>query len=221
MILAGRVQVNEEVVKELGTKVNPSVDTILVDGKAIGKEQHVYILMNKPKGYISAVTDPKGRRVVTDLLKDTNERVYPVGRLDYDTEGLLLLTNDGEFANLLTHPRFHVPKTYHATVKGVPHGELLDKLREGVKLDDGMTAPADVEYVDVAEDSSMSIIRITIAEGRNRQVRRMFEKIGFPVQKLIRVKFGYLTLHGVARGRYRALTASEVKELQDLAYRPS
>jgi 23S rRNA pseudouridine2605 synthase len=221
MILAGRIAVNDEVVKELGVKVDPAADTITVDGKAINKEAHVYILLHKPKGYISAVKDPKGRKVVTDLLKDVDARVYPVGRLDYDTEGLILLTNDGEFANLLTHPKFHVPKTYHASLKGVPHGDLLDQLRAGVKLEDGMTAPAEVEYVDVEENSSASVISITIAEGRNRQVRRMFDKIGFPVQKLRRVKFGYLTLHGVSRGKYRHLKPSEVKELQDMAFRPN
>ena len=221
MILAGRVAVNDAIVKELGVKVDPAADTITVDGKAINKETHVYILLHKPKGYISAVKDPKGRKVVTDLIKDIDARLYPVGRLDYDTEGLILLTNDGEFANLLTHPKFHVPKTYHASLKGVPHGDLLDQLRAGVKLEDGMTAPAEVEYVDVEENSSASVISITIAEGRNRQVRRMFDKIGFPVQKLRRVKFGYLTLHGVSRSRNRHLTASEVKELQDMAFRPS
>jgi 23S rRNA pseudouridine2605 synthase len=149
------------------------------------------------------------------------ERVYPVGRLDYETEGLLILTNDGEFANLLTHPKFHVPKMYQVYMKGVPHGDLLDQLRKGVQLEDGMTAPAEVEYVDVAEDQSSSVIRITISEGRNRQVRRMIEKIGFRVEKLRRVKFGYLTLDGLPRGKFRKLTASEVKELQDLAFRPS
>lgn len=221
MILAGRVLVNDEVVKELGTKVDPSTDIIAVDGRVIGKEEHVYLMLNKPKGYISAVKDPKGRRVVTDLIKGLTERVYPVGRLDYETEGLLILTNDGEFANLLTHPKYHVPKMYQVYMKGVPHGDLLDQLRKGVQLEDGMTAPAEVEYVDVAEDQSSSVIRITISEGRNRQVRRMIEKIGFRVEKLRRVKFGYLTLDGLPRGKFRKLTASEVKELQDLAFRPS
>ena len=221
LILAGRVIVNDEIVKELGTKVDPNTDIIIVDGKVIGKEEHVYLMLNKPKGYISAVKDPKGRRVVTDLIKGLPQRVYPVGRLDYDTEGLLLLTNDGAFANMLTHPKFHVPKMYHATLKGVPHGELLEQLRQGVKLEDGMTSPADVEYVDIAEDSSSSVIRITISEGRNRQVRRMFEKIGYKVEKLRRVKFGYLTLDGLPRGKFRQLTVAEVKELEDLSFRPS
>jgi 23S rRNA pseudouridine2605 synthase len=221
LILAGRVLVNDEIVKELGTKVDPNTDIIVVDGKVIGKEEHVYLMLNKPKGYISAVKDPKGRRVVTDLIKGLPQRVYPVGRLDYDTEGLLLLTNDGAFANMLTHPKFHVPKMYHATLKGVPHGELLEQLRQGVKLEDGMTSPADVEYVDIAEDSSSSVIRITISEGRNRQVRRMFEKIGYKVEKLRRVKFGYLTLDGLPRGKFRQLTVAEVKELEDLSFRPS
>jgi len=126
---------------------------------------------------ITGWADDKGRKIVTDYLKGITERVYPVGRLDYDTEGLLLLTNDGDFANLLTHPKHHVPKTYHATVKGIPHGTALDKLKAGINLEDGMTAPAEVEYKDIDEVNKEAVISITIHEGRNRQVRRMFEAI--------------------------------------------
>jgi 23S rRNA pseudouridine2605 synthase len=143
--------------------------------------------------------------------------VYPVGRLDYDTEGLLLLTNDGEFAHMLTHPKHHVPKTYQATVKGVPHGSLLDKLRAGVKLDDGMTSPAEVEYADINPEKNETIVQITIYEGRNRQVRRMFESISFPVIRLKRIKFGPIFLTGVPRGKYRHLSPNEIKELKDAA----
>jgi len=214
IILAGRVEVNDQKVTELGIKVDPQADTIKVDGKAILQEKKVYILFHKPKGVITSVADPQGRKVVTDYLKGIRERVYPVGRLDYDTEGLLILTNDGEFANLLTHPKFHIPKTYHVTVKGVPHGELLEKLSKGVMLDDGMTAPAEVEYFDIQEDQKQSTISITIYEGRNRQVRRMFEAIRYPVVKLRRVQFGPLFLQGVPRGKYRYLSDQEVKELQ-------
>ncbi|TCZ81252.1 rRNA pseudouridine synthase [Paenibacillus albiflavus] len=219
IIAAGRVQVNEETVTTLGMKVDPNTDVITVDGRQIGSEKKIYIIFNKPKGVITSANDPEGRRVVTSYLKGITERVYPVGRLDYDTEGLLLLTNDGEFAHLLTHPKHHVPKTYHATVKGVPHGSVLDKLREGVLLEDGITAPAEVEYVDVDLENKQSVISITIHEGRNRQVRRMFEAVSYPVQKLKRVKFGALLLNGLPRGKFRILTPKEVKEITDEAIR--
>jgi 23S rRNA pseudouridine2605 synthase len=219
MITAGLVEVNDQVVKELGTKVNPSSDSIKVKGKPIQLEKKVYILFHKPKGVITAVSDPKGRKVVVDYLKGVDERVYPVGRLDYDTEGLLILTNDGEFSNVLTHPKHEVGKTYHATVKGVPHGDKLERLRNGIKLEDGMTAPAEVEYYDVDPEQKQSIISITIYEGRNRQVRRMFDAIGFPVQRLRRISMGNLTLHGLSRGRFRHLTPVEIKELLDLSQR--
>lgn len=219
LILQGKVEVNDQVVTTLGVKVDPDVDVIKVNGRPIRKEQKVYIVLHKPKGVITSVKDPKGRRVVTDYLKGIKERVYPVGRLDYDTEGLLLLTNDGEFANLLMHPSHHVPRTYHAYVKGVPHGDVLDKLREGIMLDDGITMPAEVEYYDVAPGESSSIISITIYEGRNRQVRRMFDKVGYPVYRLKRIQFGTLFLQGLPRGKYRLLSAQEVKELRDAAHK--
>jgi 23S rRNA pseudouridine2605 synthase len=174
-------------------------------------------MLNKPKGVITSAKDPQGRKVVADFLPGIRERVYPVGRLDYDTEGLLLLTNDGEFANLLTHPSHHVPKMYFATVKGTPHGSLLEKLKSGIMLEDGMTAPADVEYQDVDEENKTSTIRITIYEGRNRQVRRMFDAINHPVVRLRRVKFGDIGLQNLARGQFRHLTPVEVKELREAA----
>ncbi len=216
IIQEGRVQVNGETITELGTKVTPGTDAIMVDGRPIGSEKKVYLMFHKPKGCITSVTDPGGRKTVMDFMKDVKERVYPVGRLDYETEGLLLLTNDGEFANRLTHPKFHVPKTYHATVKGVPHGSVLEQLARGIKLEDGMTAPAVVEYHDIAANEQESIISITIHEGRNRQVRRMFESVNYPVIRLKRVQYGSLTLHGLARSKYRTLTASEVKELMNI-----
>lgn len=216
-IQAGRVQVNDKTVTALGVKVDPDVDTIKVDGRPINRQRKTYILFNKPKGVITSASDPQGRTVVTDYIKDVKERIYPVGRLDYDSEGLLLLTNDGELANLLTHPRHHVPKTYHATVSGVPHGDLLDKLRQGVRLEDGVTAPAEVEYVDVDPDNNVSVISITIYEGRNRQVRRMFEAIGYPVSRLKRVQFGPLGLAGLPRGKHRRLTDAEVEALRQSA----
>jgi 23S rRNA pseudouridine2605 synthase len=216
-ITAGRVTVNDEPVTTLGAKVDPFRDEIKVDGKRVRLQSKLYLMFNKPKGVITAVTDPHGRQVVSDYLKGVKERVYPIGRLDYETEGLLLLTNDGDFANLLTHPRHHVPRTYHATVKGVPHGDVLDKLRKGIKLEDGVTMPAEVEYLDVDPEKNQSVITITIYEGKNRQVRRMFEAIHYPVERLKRVKFGELTLGGLQRGKYRLLSSEEVQLLRDSA----
>lgn len=213
LILSGKVQVNGETVTTLGTKADPAVDSITVNGRAIGKEKKMYIVFNKPKGVITSASDPQGRKIVTDYLKGITERLYPVGRLDYDTEGLLLLTNDGEFAHLLTHPKHHVSKTYHATVKGVPHGSDLDKLKKGIMLEDGMTSPAEVEYQDIDPEGKFSTISITIHEGRNRQVRRMFDAISHPVTKLKRVSFGDLYLGNLKRGLYRHLTKEEIEGL--------
>lgn len=213
LITSGQVQVNGETVTALGTKADPAVDVITVNGRTIGAEKKIYIMFNKPKGVITSASDPQGRKIVTDYLKGITERLYPVGRLDYDTEGLLLLTNDGDFAHLLTHPKHHVPKTYLATVKGVPHGTELDKLKDGVMLEDGMTAPAEVEYYDVDPDGKQAVISITIHEGRNRQVRRMFEAIQHPVTKLKRISFGGLYLDNLKRGLYRHLSKEEVEEL--------
>jgi 23S rRNA pseudouridine2605 synthase len=217
LILEGKVQVNGETVTELGTKADPAQDIITVSGKPIKNEKKVYIMLNKPKGVITSASDPEGRKIVSDYLKGIKERVYPIGRLDYDTEGLLLLTNDGEFANLLSHPKYHVPKTYLATVKGVPHGTELDKLRQGIMLEDGMTSPAEVEYKDVDPDNKQSVISITIHEGRNRQVRRMFEAISHPVTRLKRISYGDLLLQNLKRGLYRHLTADEINQLMQMA----
>ncbi|MCL6602434.1 MAG: rRNA pseudouridine synthase [Paenibacillus sp.] len=217
LILAGKVEVNGELVTTLGTKADPDKDTITVSGRPIRGEKKIYVMFNKPKGVITSASDNKGRKVVTDYLKGIDERVYPVGRLDYDTEGLLILTNDGEFANLLTHPKHHVPKTYHATVKGVPHGSALDKLKAGINLEDGMTAPAELEYKDIDEVNKEAVISITIHEGRNRQVRRMFEAISHPVLRLKRVSFGDISLQNLKRGSYRHLTKDEINHLQQIA----
>ncbi|AIW40499.1 pseudouridine synthase [Paenibacillus sp. SEL3] len=217
LIQAGSVEVNGVVVTELGTKADPDQDMITVKGRPIKTEKKIYLMMNKPKGVITSASDPEGRKIVSDYLKGVKERVYPVGRLDYDTEGLLLLTNDGEFANLLTHPKHHVPKTYVATVKGVPHGTELDKLKKGIVLEDGITAPAEVEYKDVDPNGKESVIQITIYEGRNRQVRRMFEAISHPVIRLKRIAFGDLLLQNLKRGLTRPLTKDEINRLIQLA----
>lgn len=213
LILDGRVEVNDQVITELGVKADPEVDVIKVNGKPIKQERKVYLLFHKPKGVITSVSDPKGRKTVADFMQKIPERVYPIGRLDYDTEGLLLLTNDGEFAQAMMHPASEIPKTYHVYVNGVPHGSILEKLKSGIQLEDGMTAPAEVEYVDVMPDRNESIIALTIHEGRNRQVRRMFEAVSFPVRKLRRVGYGFLTLEGVSRGKHRFLTKEEVNNL--------
>lgn len=217
LISAGKVTVNGEVVTALGAKADPAVDVITVSGRPIKRENKLYIMFNKPKGVITSVSDPKGRSVVTDYLKDIKERLYPVGRLDYDSEGLLLLTNDGDLAHKLTHPRHHVPKTYHATVERVPHGNDLEKLKRGIKLEDGMTAPAEVEYHDIDPDGKFATISITIREGRNRQVRRMFDAIHHPVTRLKRISFGGLFLNNLQRGKHRKLTAEELRKLQEAA----
>ncbi|WP_168119193.1 pseudouridine synthase [Paenibacillus sp. HB172176] len=219
LIQSGAVTVNGEKVTTLGVKADPAVDAIAVNGKTIRGEKKLYLMLNKSKGVITSANDPQGRKVVTDFLPGIKERVYPVGRLDYDTEGLLILTNDGEFANLLTHPKHHVPKTYHATVKGVPHGTALEQLQKGVKLEDGMTSPAEVEYHDVDTDKNEATIAITIYEGRNRQVRRMFEAVGHKVIRLKRIKFGELGLQQLGRGKFRHLTPQEVEELKAAAFK--
>lgn len=216
MILEGKVQVNGKVVKELGTKVSQS-DTIEVLGVKLEKEQKVYHLLYKPRGIISAVSDDKGRKTVADLFPHIKERLFPVGRLDYETSGLLLMTNDGDFSYILTHPKFKVDKTYVARVKGIPTKEQLLPLERGVVLEDGKTAPARVKLLSSERKANKSIIEITIHEGKNRQVRRMFDAIGFPVQKLKRERFAFLTLHGLNAGDSRELTSHEVKLLRVLA----
>ncbi|RIX53447.1 rRNA pseudouridine synthase [Paenibacillus nanensis] len=213
LILSGAVEVNGEKVTTLGVKADPATDVITVNGKPVKGEKKLYIMMNKVKGVITSAKDPQGRKIVTDFLPGIKERVYPVGRLDYDTEGLLLLTNDGDFANMLTHPSHHVPKTYLATVKGIPHGSALEQLQKGIQLEDGMTAPAEVEYHDVDTEKNEATISITIYEGRNRQVRRMFDAINHKVIRLKRIKFGDLGLQQLGRGKYRHLTPQEVKDL--------
>lgn len=217
LIVEGKVRVNGKIVKELGTKVAAS-DEIEVEGVKLEKEDKVYFLLYKPRGYISAVTDDKGRKTVTDIFKKrVHQRIFPVGRLDYDTTGLLLLTNDGEFSYQLTHPKFKIDKTYIARVKGIPTVDGLKKLQRGIKLEDGKTAPALVSMTSSDEVAGKAICEITIHEGRNRQVRRMFEAIGTPVVKLKRERFAFLDLGGLVPGEYRELTKHEVKLLRVLS----
>ena len=213
LITAGRVAVNGRVVTELGTKADPGRDSITLDGKKIAPAvSGVYLLLYKPAGYMTTLKDPEGRPLVTDLLKDVRERVYPVGRLDYNTEGLLLLTNDGDWANALAHPRHEVDKGYHVRIRGRVTEEQLRKLAAGVQLDDGMTAPAVVSLV--RESESNTWLSITIHEGRYRQVRRMCEAVGLSVVRLKRVSYAFLTLEGLRSGEYRTLSRDEVERLR-------
>lgn len=216
LIKEGRVKVNGKVVKELGIKVASS-DRVEVDEVQIQREEPVYYMFYKPRGVISSVKDDKGRKVVTDFMPQMLERIYPVGRLDYDTSGLLLLTNDGEFANLLMHPRHGVEKLYVVKTKGIPAKEQLRKLERGIMLEDGKTAPARVKMISMDKKKNTAIVEIVIHEGRNRQVRRMFDAIGNEVLKLKRERYGFLTLQGLSTGQTRELTPHEVKQLRAMA----
>ncbi|OZM57155.1 pseudouridine synthase [Lottiidibacillus patelloidae] len=215
LIVEGKVKVNGKVIKELGTKVSGN-DEVEVDGIPLYKEEHVYFVLYKPTGVISSVQDEKGRKVVTDYLYGVEQRVFPVGRLDYDTSGLLLLTNDGDLANKLMHPKFNVEKKYIAKVEGIPSKEVLLNLTRGIVLGDGKTKPAKTKLISGDRRKNTSIIEITISEGRNRQVRRMFEAIGHPVKKLKREKYGMLNLLGMNPGDVRELKPFEVKQLKQL-----
>ncbi|MHB8058498.1 MAG: pseudouridine synthase [Desulfuromonadaceae bacterium] len=212
LILNGQVAVNGVVVTELGSKADPDKDIITVDGKALKiSAQRLYILLNKPPGYITALKDGQGRPLVTDLLKDVPDRVYPVGRLDYNTEGLLLLTNDGDWANRLMHPRHEIEKEYHVRVRGKVIDQQLKRMAEGVELEDGKTAPAVVNLVKSGEQNDW--ISVAIHEGRNRQVRRMCETVSLSVVRLKRIRYGSLMLGTLRAGQFRYLTDTEVREL--------
>lgn len=216
IILDGKVTVNGKVVKELGVKVSGN-DRVEVEGIPLEREIPVYYLFYKPRGVISSVSDDKGRKVVTDYLPEIKQRVYPIGRLDYDTSGLLLLTNDGEFANLLMHPSNEIDKVYVAKTKGIPTKENLKKLQKGIVLEDGKTAPAKVKLLSFDKKKQTSVIEISIHEGRNRQVRRMLDAIGCPIMKLKRERYGFLTLAGLSAGDTRELTPHEVKQIRVMA----
>lgn len=213
LILEGRVRVNGIIIREVGLKVDPQRDIIIVDGKRIEAQPKRYYLFNKPKGVITTASDEKGRETVMDYFKKVPERIYAVGRLDQNTEGLLLMTNDGTLANILMHPSKMVDKTYEIKVKGRIRDAVLQQLADGVPLVDGMTAPADVYYIGYDSHTNITSLEITIHEGRNRQVRRMMEYVGYQVHNLRRVQYAFLTLSGVKRGAYRSLTREEVADL--------
>lgn len=211
LILKGKVIVNDEVVTELGVKVGPK-DDILVDGNAIEKEQKEYILLYKPRGVVSTTSDEHKRKTVVELIQTTN-RIYPIGRLDYDTTGLLLLTNDGEFANLVMHPKNKIEKVYVAKINGILNAPAISKLKNGVVIDGEKTAPAKLKILDFDKSKEQSIVQLTIFEGKNHQVKKMFEAVGFTVLKLKRESIAFLTLDGLTPGEYRRLNPKEVKKL--------
>lgn len=213
MITDGEVKVNGKVVKELGTKVTGK-DTIIVNGVPISKEEHVYYLLYKPRGVVTTVKDDKKRKTVLDFFENVSERIYPVGRLDYDTSGLLLLTNDGELDNRLTHPKYEFEKNYVAKVKGIVSNNDLKQLRVGVMVDDKKSAPAKVKLIKTNEDAKTSIVSLTIHEGRNHQVKKMMSAVGHSVMKLSRESYGFLTLQGLQPGEWRRLKPHEVEELK-------
>lgn len=212
LILEGRVSVNGVVCRVLGTKVDPQHDVVAVDGKPIPRRvKSVYLMLNKPAGYITTVADPEKRPTVMDLVPH-HSRIYPVGRLDANSEGLLLMTNDGELANLLSHPRYSMEKEYHVSILGVVKEAGLQTLRSGVEIEGGRTRPAKVRVL--SSDGRVTWLSIAIHEGRNRQIRRMMNTLGYQVDRLMRVRIGPLWLGSLAKGAYRHLTPAEVRKLK-------
>jgi pseudouridine synthase len=218
LIEEGRVSVNGRTIREMGVKADPAADDIRVDGRRLrAPERHRYILLNKPAGVVTTRSDPQRRQTVVDLLQGVREYVYPVGRLDYDSEGLLILTNDGDLAARLTHPRHEVERTYEAHVAGTPGTDAVERLRRGIPLDGRRTMPADVK---VFSRGANGVVLITIREGRNRQVRRMCEAVGHPVRKLRRVRIGPITDRRLRLGQWRDMSLQEVKLLKSLVEAP-
>lgn len=216
LILDGKVKVNHKVVTTLGTKVSKH-DEVTVNDIPIEKEKPVYYMLYKPRNVISSVKDDKGRKVVTDFFPDVTERIFPIGRLDYQTSGILLLTNDGEFAHLLMHPRFEIDKVYVAKLKGIPSRKELNQLQKGVQSDGELLKAIRSKVLSVDQHKKTSIVQMTLHEGKNRHIRRMMDALGYPVMKLKRETFGLLTLKGLMPGEYRALTPHEVKQMREMA----
>ena len=215
LILSGKVSVNGEVINTLGSRASYS-DTIIINGVTLKLEPKEYVLLYKPRGVVSSVSDEKGRKTVVDIVESEN-RLYPVGRLDYDTSGLLLLTNDGELTNLLIHPSHEVEKVYIVKIDDVVNPELVKSLAKGVMVDGKKTGKARVKIKKIDKKKKSSIIELTIYEGRNHQVKKMFEAIGYKVSKLKRERFAGLTLDGLTSGQYRHLSIKEVKKLYAVA----
>lgn len=215
IIQQGRVKVNGEVVKELGTKVGKN-DIVSVDNIPLEIEQKVYILLNKPREVVSTADDDKNRATVIDLVEEIEQRVYPVGRLDYDVTGALMLTNDGDLSFKLTHPSFEFPKTYVVKAKGHMQKKDGNILAKGIELEGVMTAPARVNILSYDRTSDTTMVRITLHEGRNHQVKNMFASVGYPVAALTRERFGFLSTDGLQSGEWRLLTPHEVKQLEQM-----
>ncbi len=218
MISQGLVSVNGKIVAEQGVKIDPVVDRVVVDGKLLkfdSAADKITLLLHKPIGYVSTMSDPQNRPLVKDLYKSFKERLFPVGRLDINTSGLLLCTNDGALANQLMHPRYKFEKEYHITVTGKFSNHDLDLLKIGVELEDGFARPLQADLL--RSENRHSILTMVIAEGRNRQVRRMLQALDFKVTALVRVRLAFLTLDGVKKGSWRRLQASELRRLQKLA----
>lgn len=209
LIKEGKVEVDGKIVKELGTKVSGK-ERIIVEGNLLKKEEKEYYLLNKPREVITSVSDDKNRKTVVDLI-ETDKRIYPVGRLDYDTTGAILLTNDGEFANILMHPSNKIDKVYLAKLEGIIKGEQINALKNGVMLDDVLVKASRVKLKKVNQENSTSMVEITIHEGKNHQVKRMFESVGFHVEKLTRERIGIFDINNLKSGQYRKLTPKEVQ----------
>ncbi|SDJ66605.1 pseudouridine synthase [Sediminibacillus albus] len=216
LIEEGQVKVNGKVVTTLGTKVS-SDDKVEVNGVPLEKEEPVYYLLYKPRGVISSVKDDKNRKVVTDFLPEIEQRVFPVGRLDYDTSGLLLLTNDGDFANLLMHPRHEIDKVYVAKTKGIPDKDTLLTIKKGVRSEGDLLKAAHAKILSNDHKKNTAIVQLVLHEGKNRHIRRMMEALNYPVDKLKRERYAFLTLQGLNPGEFRELTPHEVKKLRTLA----
>ncbi len=210
LIKEGRVKVNGEVCTKLGTAVS-NKDVIMVDGKVIKQETKVYIVINKPRNCLTTTSDDRGRPIILDYIKNVKERIYPVGRLDFDTTGVVILTNDGDFANLLMHPSNEIKKTYRVSISGEVSEDKLDRLRAGLRISKEEFSPAYVEFVKYNPENGKSTVNITIHEGRNHQVKRMFEAIGYKVVKLHRVSIGHISDKGLKFGQYRKLTNEEIE----------
>lgn len=214
LIKQGQVKVNGNIVTELGTKVSDK-DKVMVNNKPIVKETKEYYLLNKPRGVVTTTSDDKNRRTVVDYI-NTEARIYPVGRLDYDTTGAILLTNDGEFANIITHPKSEIDKVYVAKLNGIIKGEQINKLKDGVELDGVIVKPSRVKLKKVNQETNTSTVEIIIHEGKNHQVKRMFESVGLLVDKLKRERIGIFNLIGLQSGEYRKLTPKEVAIIYSL-----
>lgn len=211
LISQGKVKINGRVA-QIGDKINPKRDTVTVSGKkVVSSKTKYYIMLHKPRGFITTLSDEMDRKCVAELVKDISERIYPVGRLDKDSEGLLLMTNDGEFANAMMHPKHHVPKTYRVTVRQNVTEDMVDKLAVGIVIEGRKTAPADVRVL--LKEETRTVLEIILYEGRNREIRKMCESLGLDVIRLKRTQYGSIKLGMLAQGKYRELTADEVHKL--------